>query len=155
IVSWNGGAQQIYGYTEAEAVGKPITILVPPELRDEENKILERLRAGERIEHYETLRITKAGRRINISLSLSPIKDSTDTMLVIWGIARYITERKLAGEALRASEARLRLAQQAGRIGTFEWNNQTWVNTWTRELEAMYGLPPGGFEGTQTAFENL
>jgi PAS domain S-box-containing protein len=67
IVSWNAGAQQIYGYTEAEAVGKPINILVPPELRDEENKILERLRAGERIEHYETLRITNAGRLRNCS----------------------------------------------------------------------------------------
>jgi len=71
------------------------------------------------------------------------------------GIARDISERKLAEEALRASEERLRLAQQAARIGTFDWNIRTGVNTWTPELEAMYGLPPGGFGGTQTAFENL
>jgi len=71
------------------------------------------------------------------------------------GIAVDVTERKRAEEALQASEERFRLAQQAARIGTFEWNIQTGANTWTPALEAMYGLPPGGFGGTQTAFENL
>jgi PAS domain S-box-containing protein len=115
IVSWNAGAQQSYGYTEAEAVGKPIAILVPLELREEENKILERLRAGERIEHYETLRITKAGRRINISLSLSPIKDSTGTTLGICGISRDITQRKLAEQALADMTRKLIEAQEQER----------------------------------------
>ena len=155
IVSWNTGAQKIYGYTEAEAVGKPISMLVPPELPDEENKILETLKSGDRIENFETVRVTKTGKRINVSLTISPIKDSTGGTVGISGIARDITERKLAEEALRASEERLRLAQQAARIGTFDWNIRTGVNTWTPELEAMYGLPPGGFGGTQTAFENL
>src|SRR6202008_3058530 len=77
IVSWNTGAQKIYGYTEAEAVGKPINMLVPPELADEENKILETLRAGGRIEHFETVRVSKTGKRINVSLTISPIKDSS------------------------------------------------------------------------------
>ena len=155
IVSWNTGAQKIYGYTEAEAVGKPIGMLVPPELPDEENKILETLKSGDRIENFETVRVTKTGKRINVSLTISPIKDSTGGTVGISGIARDITERKLAEEALRASEERLRLAQQAARIGTFDWNIRTGVNTWTPELEAMYGLPLGGFGGTQTAFENL
>src|SRR6201987_4757704 len=155
IVSWNTGAQKIYGYTEAEAVGKPISMLVPPELPEEENKILETLKSGDRIEHFETVRVTKTGRRINVSLTISPIKDSTGRTVGISGIARDITERKLAEEALRASEERLRLAQQAARIGTFDWNIRTGVDTWTPELEAMYGLPTGGFGGTQTAFENL
>src|SRR6266576_3051264 len=155
IVSWNTGAQKLYGYTEAEAVGKPISMLVPPELPDEEIKILETLKSGDRIEHFETVRVTKTGKRINVSLTISPIKDSSGRTVGCSGIARDITERKLAEEALRAGEERLRLAQQAACIGTFDWNIRTGVNTWTPELEAMYGLPPGGFGGTQTAFENL
>src|SRR5262249_36231441 len=67
IVSWNRGAQRIYGHTEEEAVGMPITILVPLELLDEEDKVLERVRAGERIDHYETVRVTKEGKRIDVS----------------------------------------------------------------------------------------
>jgi PAS domain S-box-containing protein len=99
IVSWNTGAQKIYGYTEAEAVGKPISMLVPPELPDEENKILETLKSGDRIEHFETVRVTKTGKRINVSLTISPIKDSTGRTVGISGIARDISERKLAEEA--------------------------------------------------------
>jgi PAS domain S-box-containing protein len=155
ITSWNAGAQRIFGYTEEEAVGRPITILIPPDLWGEENKILEKLRAGERIEHYETIRVTKTGQKVNVSLSVSAVRDSTGRIVGFSKIARDITERKRAQELLRASEERLRLAQQAARIGTFDWNIQTGLSNWTPELESMYGLPPGGFAGTQSAFENL
>src|SRR6516225_4625959 len=155
IVSWNAGAERLYGYTEAEAIGKPITMLVPPELPDEEQRILDTLRTGGQIEHFETVRVTKAGKKINVSLTISPIKDSTGKTVGISGIARDITGQKRAEEALRASEERLRLAQWAARIGTFDLNLRTGVDIWTPETEALYGLPPGGFGGTQTAFENL
>src|ERR1700741_1489815 len=100
IVSWNAGAQRIFGYTESEAVGQPITILVPPELWDEENQILERLRAGGRIEHYETTRVTKAGRKVAVSLIISPIKDSTGRLVGFCKLAHDITERKRGEQAL-------------------------------------------------------
>jgi len=112
IVSWNAGAQKMYGYTEAEVVGKSIAMLFPPELPDEENKILETLRAGGRIEQFETVRVTKAGKRINVSLSISPIRDSTGRIVGISGIGRDITERKRAEKAL-AEVNRTLLAQTA------------------------------------------
>ena len=152
IASWNAGAQKMYGYTEAEAIGRPINMLVPPELPDEENKILETLRAGGRIEHLETIRVTKAGRRINVSLTISPIKDSGGKTVGISRIARDITERKQAEEALRASEERLRLAQKAAGIGTFERDVQTGRITFAEGIEPLYGLPPGGLEGKTVAF---
>jgi PAS domain-containing protein len=74
---------------------------------------------------------------------------------LVFAFVEEVTERKRVENSLRESEERLRLAQSAARIGSFEWNIRTRVNTWTPELEGMYGLPPGGFGGTQTAFENL
>ena len=104
IASWNAGAQRIFGYTESEAVGKSVTILVPPERPDEENKILETLKAGRRIDQFETVRVSKTGERINVSVSISPIRDSTGKMVGFSGISRDITERKRAEERLREYE---------------------------------------------------
>jgi PAS domain S-box-containing protein len=115
IVSWNAGAQKLYGYTEAEALGKPITMLVPPELPGEENKILEILRAGSRIQNFETVRVTKTGKRINVSLTISPIKDSSGRTVGCSGIARDITERKLADAALADVSRKLIEAQEQER----------------------------------------
>jgi PAS domain S-box-containing protein len=106
IVSWNAAAQRIFGLTEAEAVGQPITILIPPELRDEENKILQRLRAGERIEHLETIRVTKTGKKVDVSLTVSPIKDADGKVVGSSKIVRDISDQKRAEEALKKSEER-------------------------------------------------
>ena len=107
IVSWNAGAQRIFGYTESEAVGQPITILIPPESWDEENQILEKLRAGGRIEYYETTRITKAGKKVAVSLTISPIKDSTGRLVGFCKLAHDITERKRAEQVLRETNRAL------------------------------------------------
>jgi PAS domain S-box-containing protein len=107
IVSWNAGAQRIFGYTESEAVGQPITILIPPELWDEENQILENLRAGGSIEHYETTRITKAGKKVAVSLTISPIKDSSGRLLGFCKLAHDITERGRAEKVLQETNRAL------------------------------------------------
>jgi PAS domain S-box-containing protein len=96
ITSWNRGAERVFGYSAAEAVGKPVNMLIPTELPDEEPAILNRIRRGERIDHYETQRVRKDGSRINISLTVSPVKDDTGKIVGASKIARDITERKRA-----------------------------------------------------------
>jgi PAS domain S-box-containing protein len=114
ITSWNLGAERIFGYTEAEAVGQPITILIPPELRNEEHKILERLRAGGRIEHYETIRVTKTGQKVDVSLTISPITDSSGQPVGFCKIAQAITERKRTERVLH--ETNQALERQTGAL---------------------------------------
>ena len=94
IRSWNGAATRILGYEAAEMIGEPITRIIPPELHAEEEQILGRLRRGERIVHFETVRITKDGRRVDVSLSVSPIRDRFGTLIGASKVARDITERK-------------------------------------------------------------
>jgi PAS domain S-box-containing protein len=106
IRSWNGGAERLFGYTAFEAVGQPITLIIPPERHDEERDIVDRLRRGERIEHFETLRVAKDGRRINISLSVSPLLDESGHVVGASKVARDITERKQAEAALRDVDRR-------------------------------------------------
>ncbi|HEV2972061.1 MAG TPA: PAS domain S-box protein [Pirellulales bacterium] len=94
ILTWNGGAERIFGFTAEEAIGSQITIIIPPERLDEERFILERLRNGERIEHFETERLTKAGHRVDISLTVSPLRDRDGRIFGASKIARDITARK-------------------------------------------------------------
>ena len=105
ITSWNNGAQRIFGYTAEEAVGKSVTMLIPPDHIDEEPAILARLRAGDRIEHYETIRVTKDGRTIDISLTVSPIKGPNGQIVGASKIARDITDQRRARKALDAAYA--------------------------------------------------
>jgi PAS domain S-box-containing protein len=99
ILTWNLGAERIFGYRTEEVVGKPVTILIPPERFDEEPKILERLRRGERIEHYETVRRRKDAALIDISLTVSPVRDGTGRIIAASKIARDISKQKRAAEA--------------------------------------------------------
>jgi PAS domain S-box-containing protein len=110
ITSWNAGAQRLFGYTPDEAVGQSITLIIPPERQDEERTILDRLRRGERVEHFETVRVAKDGRRLDISLTVSPIRNPEGDIIGASKIARDITERTTAVLALRESEERYRRA---------------------------------------------
>jgi PAS domain S-box-containing protein len=104
IESWNKAAERIFGFSFQEAIGQPITMIIPPDLRDEEQTILQGLRKGERIEHIETRRTTKAGEKVHVSLTISPILDAGGRVVGASTIARDISERKRADEALKKSE---------------------------------------------------
>jgi PAS domain S-box-containing protein len=104
ITSWNNGARRMFGYEAEEIVGKSVLTLIPPELQHEEPAILSRLKAGERIEHYETRRVTKHGRQIDVSLTISPIKDLHGRIIGASKIARDISQRKAAEAALIEKE---------------------------------------------------
>ena len=105
IVSWNKGACEVYGYTAEEAVGKPVSILVPPDHPDETPELLRRVGRGESVEHYETVRRRKNGELITVSLAVSPVRDASGRVVGASTIARDITERKQAEEALRLANA--------------------------------------------------
>jgi PAS domain S-box-containing protein len=101
ITSWNEGAQRIFGYAAEETIGKPITLLIPADRQDEETKILERIRRGERVETFDTVRQRKHGSLVEISVTISPVKDATGKIVGTSKIARDITDRKRAEETLR------------------------------------------------------
>ena len=101
ITSWNKGAEKIYGYTPSEVIGQKISILVPPSINEEITELIERIAHGERIHHYETLRLKKDGKIINASITLSPVHDTSGKLVAISTIARDITENKKAEEELK------------------------------------------------------
>ena len=104
ITSWNQGAERIFGYSAEEMIGTSIMRLIPPERQGEEEEILSYLKRGERFEHFETVRTTKEGRHLHVSLTISPIKDANGRVVGASKIARDITDRKLSEEALREAE---------------------------------------------------
>ena len=116
ITSWNRGAETLYGYTAEEIVGRPVSVLIPPDQQDDFPHIMERLRRGERIEHYETVRICKDGRRVDVALSVSPIRTADGKIQGASKIARDITPRKRAEAAVRRQTERLRLLWEAAAV---------------------------------------
>src|SRR5262249_12693540 len=104
ITSWNKSAERIFGYRAEEIIGQPVTTIIPPELHDDEPRILAKIRAGQRIEHFQTVRVRKDGERIDISLTVSPVKDQHGKIIGAAKIARDITQRKRFEAALHVSE---------------------------------------------------
>ena len=104
ITSWNKSAERLFGYTAEEIIGQPVTLIIPPELHDDEPRILGKIRAGERIEHFQTVRVHKNGQLIDVSLTVSPIRDDQGNIVGAAKIVRDITRQK------KLEEAALRLA---------------------------------------------
>ncbi len=142
ITSWNKGAERIFGYTADEVIGKPVTILIPEGHLDEEPAILSRLRAGDRIEHYETVRMRKDGSPIDISLTVSPIKGPKGEIVGASKIARDITEQRRARRDLDDATERLRLALEASRLGDWSWDAKTDIVTMSEIATRIFGIPP-------------
>jgi PAS domain S-box-containing protein len=115
VTSWNAGAEKLFGYAATEVLGKPMALLIPPERSDEEPTILARIARGEKTDHFETERVAKNGRRVDVSVSISPIRDTQGRIVGASKIARDITDRKLAEGKLQAQLARLNLLQQITR----------------------------------------
>jgi PAS domain S-box-containing protein len=155
VVTWNKGAERLFGYTATEAIGRNVSFLSEPDRPDDGLNLLRKVLEGAVVRNHETVRVRKDGTLVDVSVTVSPIVDAEGRIVGASGVSRDITERKLAEEALRTSMERLRLAQWAAHVGTFDLNIRTGVDIWTPETEALYGLPPGSFGGTLTAFENL
>ena len=136
ITSWNAGAERLFGYPAAEAIGRPVTFLFPPDHLGEEPVILGKLRAGEPIEPFETVRMTRDGRRIDVALSLSPIRDGSGRAVGVSKVVTDITERKRSAEALRDSERRFRalietlpqLVWSTGAKGESDYLSPQWLD---------------------------
>ena len=115
VLSWNAAAERIFGFSEREIIGRPAAILVPPELKDEEDRLLQRFRAGERIDRFRTTRVTKAGHTVAVSLTITPLSDAAGRLVGVAEIARDVTEQDQAERAVSSLSSRLIHAQEEER----------------------------------------
>jgi PAS domain S-box-containing protein len=145
IASWNKGAEKLFGYTAEEVIGKPVMILIPPGRADEEPYILERIKRGEQVDHYETLRRRKDGSEIDISLTVSPIRDKAGKVIGASKIARDITERKGAEARLREEAEIIETINRTGRVISAELNLQNVVQEVTDAATELVGARFGAF----------
>ena len=143
ITSWNKGAERIFGYKPEEAIGQPVTMLFPEDHINEEPAILARIRAGQRVEHYETVRRHKDGSLLDISLTVSPIRAADGRIVGASKIARDITEQRRALRALDESSTRLNLALAAARLGDWSWDAATDMVTLSDTAAHIFNLAPG------------
>ncbi len=157
ITTWNRAAERIFGYPAAEAVGKPMTMLMLLEDREEESGILARIARGESVEHYDTVRIRKDGTQIHVSVTISPIKNRDGKVIGASKVARNITWRKRAEAALREREQMLSESQRIAHVGSwsFDLNDPGGRIVWSEELYRIYGVSPQTFIPTVESLLSL
>src|ERR1700676_4994835 len=139
ITSWNKGAERLIGYTREETMGQHITLIIPEDRRDEEAKIVGRLRRGERVDHFETVRVRKDGALIDLSLTISPVKDAAGHGVGASKVARDITERKQIEQALAERARLLDLSNDA----IFVRDAADRITYWNQSASALYGFSRG------------
>jgi PAS domain S-box-containing protein len=142
ILSWNKGAEILYGYSAEEVIGRPIAFLAPADRSDEIPNILERIRRGEKISHFETARLRKDGTPVAVAVTVSPIISAGGEVTGAATIAHDISERKRAEEELRNREAELRDALRAAQMGVWNWTVETDAVTWDEALYRITGRDP-------------
>ena len=143
VTSWNRGAQKVFGYTAEEMIGRSILKIIPEDRREEESMILSRIIRGESVEHFETVRRRKDGGLIDVSVTASPIRDSSGRVIGASKVARDITSRKRIENALRLSEDSLRTAQRLAHLGSWTWDIASDEIHWSDEMYRLNGLVPG------------
>jgi PAS domain S-box-containing protein len=137
ILSWNRGAERLFGYTSAEAVGKSIAIIIPSDRLDEEAEILKRLQCGERIENFETIRARKGGNQLNVSLTISPVRDASGRIVGASKVARDVTEQVQQRKALHEANADLQLFAHSA---SHDLQETLWiVRTYSELLQRRFG----------------
>ncbi|WP_435021356.1 PAS domain S-box protein [Tundrisphaera sp. TA3] len=144
IRSWNAGAERLFGHKAEEAIGRPITLIIPPERLEEEREILAKLRRGERIQHFETVRVTKDGRPIDISLSVSPLHDEEGHVVGASKVARDITGRKRAEDEKARLTETLRLSLDSADLGAWDWEAATDAMALSARAAEIFGIDPAG-----------
>lgn len=148
ITSWNGGAERIFGYTAEEVIGQSITLIVPEDRQSEELDILTALRYGKYVSLDDTVRLCKDGRSVRVSLTVSPIKNGAGDVVGASTIVRDMTPSKMAEQAVRESESRMRLILKAAQVGTWDLDMETGKLRWSTNMEELHGRKFGSFQGT-------
>jgi PAS domain S-box-containing protein len=147
ITSWNPGAEKLFGFSSREMIGQPMTKIIPKDRLNEETEILAKLRAGERVDHFETRRLTKTGKLIDISLTISPVRDNNNNIIGASKIARDITGQKLLLKAVKESEERFRAIANgvpvmiwiAGEGSSCNFCNKSWLDFTGATMEQEQG----------------
>jgi PAS domain S-box-containing protein len=152
IMVWNRGAERMYGYPKAQALKMNVSTIVPEDKRQEMLDLVQDVFQGKMVESFETQRVTKDGRRLDVWLTVTALLDEAETPTAVATTERDITERKRVDAALRRSEERYALAQRAANIGSWDWNIRTNALRWSDTIEPMFGFGRGEFGATYEAF---
>ena len=139
IVSWNGGAERLYGYSATEITGRHASLLTSNDEKRFIPAVVQQILRGQRVENVEVVRDGARGSAMHISLTFSPIKDTLGTIIGVAAIGRDITDRKISEEAFRSSETKLVEAQRIAKVGSWEFDPETRILTWSQEVFRMLG----------------